>query len=315
MVCRGSKLRSAELAMKTLLSDVGEDVLLEQFTHWFQPGGALRVGPGDDCAVVSGHRDDVLLKTDALVEGVHFYTGEAAHRVGHKAVARVFSDIAAMGGTPTHVLVTLALPIGTPLEWVESFYEGARKLCDRHLCRIAGGELTRLPGKSAAAVISVAATGRVAVGQSTLRSTGQPGDVLAVTGVLGGSVASGHHLDFEPRLAEGQWLARRLAVNAMMDLSDGLAKDLPRLARASGCSFQLDGSSLPLREGYGTSSAIGDGEDYELLLSVHPLGWADLKRDWQQAFPHVPLTAIGQLLPMTVGASPALRGGWDHFGC
>ncbi|MFM7183110.1 MAG: thiamine-phosphate kinase [Verrucomicrobiales bacterium] len=300
--------------MKTLLSDVGEDALLDQFSRWFQPGGALRVGPGDDCAVVSGHRDDVLLKTDALVEGVHYESGEDAARLGHKAVARVFSDIAAMGGTPSHLLVTLALPVGTEMDWVEAFYDGARELCARHLCRIAGGELTRLPGKSAA-VISVAATGRVAVGQALLRSAGEPGDVLAVTGVLGGTLASGHHLDFEPRLAEGQWLARRPAVHAMMDLSDGLAKDLPRLARASGCSFQLDASALPLRAGSNASSGIGDGEDYELLVSIHPRGWESLRREWKEAFPDVPLTAIGQLLPPAAGNSPVLRGGWDHFGC
>ena len=300
--------------MKTLLSDVGEDALLDQFARWFQPGGALRVGPGDDCAVVSGHRDDVLLKTDALVEGVHYHAGEDAARVGHKAVGRVFSDIAAMGGTPCHLLVTLALPIGTEMDWVERFYDGARALCVRHLCRIAGGELTRLPGKSAA-VISVAATGRVAVGQAILRSAGEPGDVLAVTGWLGGSLASGHHLDFLPRLAEGQWLAGRPAVHAMMDLSDGLAKDLPRMAKASGCSFQLEAAALPVRAGCDAAAAIGDGEDYELLVSIHPRGWDNLRREWNQAFPDVPLTAIGHLLPSVAGPSPMLRGGWDHFGC
>lgn len=300
--------------MKTMLSDVGEDALLDQFSRWFPSGGALRVGPGDDCAVVCGHRDDLLLKTDALVEGVHYEAGEAAERVGHKAVARVFSDIASMGGTPSHALVTLALPVGTEMEWVEGFYRGARDLCARHLCRIAGGELTRLPGK-AAAVISIAATGRVAAGQAILRSAGEEGDILAVTGWLGGSLASGHHLDFQPRLAEGQWLARRPAVHAMMDLSDGLARDLPRLAKASRCSFHLDAGSLPVREGCDAAAAIGDGEDYELLVSIHPRGWDSLRRDWREAFPDVPLTAIGGLLRSTEQALPLLRGGWDHFGC
>lgn len=300
--------------MKTMLSDVGEDALLDQFTRWFPSGGALRVGPGDDCAVVSGHRDDVLLKTDALVEGVHYERDEAPERVGHKAVARVFSDIASMGGTPSHLLVTLALPVTTEMDWVEKFYEGAGKLCARHLCRIAGGELTRLPGK-AAAVISIAATGRVAVGQAILRSAGEPGDILAVTGLLGGSLASGHHLDFQPRLAEGQWLARRPAVHAMMDLSDGLARDLPRLAKASHCSFELHAGALPRREDCDEGSAIGDGEDYELLVSIHPRGWDSLRRDWQEVFPAVPLTAIGCLLRPTDAAPPMLRGGWDHFGC
>jgi thiamine-monophosphate kinase len=100
----------------------------------------------------------------------------------------------------------------------------------------------------------------------------------------------------------------------MMDLSDGLAKDLPRLARASGCSFQLDAAALPARAGCDAASAIGDGEDYELLLSVHPRGWDNLLADWKRTFPEVPLTAIGHLLPSLAGAPPLLRGGWDHFG-
>lgn len=298
--------------MKTLLSDVGEDALLDRFTRWFPCGGALRVGPGDDCAVVSGHRDDVLLKTDALVEGIHFEANEDSIRVGHKAVARVFSDIASMGGTPCHLLVTLALPIGTRLDWLEGFYRGVQRLCAIHLCRIAGGELSRLPGGSAA-VISVAATGRVAAGQAILRSNGKPGDVLAVTGCLGGAVTSGHHLDFLPRLAEGQWLAREEGVHAMMDISDGLARDLPRLARASQCSFQINGGALPLRPGCDAAAAIGDGEDYELLVAIHPRTWKNLHRAWKEAFPDVMLTAIGQLLPPARSVAPILRGGWDHF--
>lgn len=298
--------------MNTLLSDVGEDALLDYFARTLPAGGALRVGPGDDCAVVAGHRDDVLLKTDALVEGVHYLSGENPRRVGHKAIARVFSDIAAMGGTPTHLLITLALPSHTTLAWVEEFYEGARALASSHLCRIAGGELTSLPGKSAA-VISVCATGRVAAGQATLRKGGRPGDVLAVTGWLGGSFASGHHLDFAPRLPEGQWLARRVAVHGMMDLSDGLAKDLPRFARASGCSFRLDAGHLPIRKGSTASGAIGDGEDYELLAAIDATSWEPLRKAWRLAFPKTPLTAIGELLDGSASQPTGLAGGWDHF--
>jgi thiamine-monophosphate kinase len=298
--------------MTRTLADIGENALLEYFAAMFPPAGALFVGPGDDCAVTSGHADDVLLKTDALVEGVHFLAGESARRVGHKAVARVFSDIAAMGGTPMHLLVTLALPASTTVDWLEGFYHGARSLCDTHLCRIAGGELSGMP-HTAPMVISIAATGRIARGQAVLRSGGQDGDVLAVTGRLGGSFASGHHLDFLPRLAEGQWLARHHGVHAMMDLSDGLAKDLPRLARASGCAFRLDAAALPCRPGCSAREAIGDGEDYELLVAIHPSAWREIQSSWKQDFPTVPLTAIGNLITSPLAAPADLAGGWDHF--
>lgn len=298
--------------MKPQLHDIGENALLEYFSRTLPPGGSLRVGPGDDCAVASGHGDDVLLKTDALVESVHFLAGEDPRKVGHKAVARVFSDIAAMGGTPMHLLVTLVLPATTPVAWLDGFYLGARAICDRHLCRIAGGELSSLPGNGPI-VISIAATGRIARGQAVLRSGGQPGDVLAVTGTLGGSFASGHHLDFAPRLAEGQWLARHPGVHAMMDLSDGLAKDLPRLARASACAFRLDAARLPVRPGCSASQAIGDGEDYELLVAIHPGAWPAITSGWHHDFPAVQLTAIGVLLDAAIAAPVDLVGGWDHF--
>ena len=298
--------------MTRTLADIGENALLEYFAAMFPPAGAVFVGPGDDCAVTSGHADDVLLKTDALVEGVHFLAGESARRVGHKAVARVFSDIAAMGGTPMHLLVTLALPATTSMAWIDGFYAGARALCDKHLCRIAGGELTSLPD-GAATVISIAATGRIACGQAVLRSGGQAGDVLAVTGVLGGSFASGYHLDFEPRLAEGQWLARHPEVHAMMDLSDGLAKDLPRLARASQCAFRLDAAALPLRPGCSAAQAIGDGEDYELLVAISAVAWPAIHTAWKRDFPDLPFTAIGELRDAPMAAPQDLAGGWDHF--
>ena len=282
--------------MNPELSEIGEDALLEHFRQTLPSGGSLLVGPGDDCAVIAmpGSDVDLLLKTDALVEGVHYERGEAPERVGHKAAARVFSDIAAMGGRPAHLLVTLVLPASTRKDWLDGFYRGMNALAGSHGCRVAGGELAGLPGGAGAAVISVAATGHVAKGMAVLRSGGRPGDVLAVTGQLGGSLASGHHLDFLPRLAEGQWLAASGRVHAMMDLSDGLARDLPRLAKASGCGFQLEPDAIPRRDGCGFEAAVGDGEDYELLIAVENGAWPGLADAWKARFPDVPLTAIGR---------------------
>lgn len=296
------------------LADLGEEALLRRLSARFPSTGDLVTGPGDDCAVVrlGGGADDLLLKTDAVVGGVHFLADEEPDRVGHKALARVLSDIAAMGGRAGHVLVTLALPPDLAAAWVDGFYDGLEKLARAVDCAVAGGELASLP-TGQRPVISVAATGRVAAGKAILRSGGKAGDVLVVTGVLGGSLASGHHLDFCPRLAEGQWLAGQ-GIHALMDLSDGLASDLPRLARASGCNCRVDPASFPCRPGTGVEAAATDGEDYELLAAVSAGAWPALAAAWRDVFPATPLTWIGTLEEGRGGnAGLPGTGGWDHF--
>lgn len=283
------------------LRDIGEDALVERVLRGFS-GEGLAVGPGDDCAVVDeGGPRLRLLKTDAIVEGVHFLPETPASKVGWKAVARVLSDFAAMGGGPERLLVTLAVDPERPVAWVDGLYRGIRKCLGRHGGVLAGGETSSAPS---GAVISVAGEGSVARRGLALRSGGQPGDVLAVTGRLGGSIR-GRHLDFTPRLAEGRWLGPR--VSAMMDLSDGLAKDLPRLATASGCGFELVAEAVPRTRGCSIEAAIGDGEDYELLVAVPPRRWRRLALDWPEDF--APLVAIGRLSEQ----GGELAGGWDHF--
>ena len=132
-----------------------------------------------------------------------------------------------------------------------------------------------------------------------------------MTGRLGGSI-SGHHLDFVPRLNEGRWLAETARVSAMMDVSDGLGSDLPRLARASGCGFEVDLAGLPLRKGSDISAALTDGEDYELLFAIPPRKAAALLKTWKTAFPRTLLTGIGKL-NASRSAPPDWPGGWDHF--
>lgn len=272
-------------------------------------GGRLVVGPGDDCAVVDLGRGPLqLLKTDAIVEGVHFLPRTPAERVGWKAAARVLSDIAAMGGRPREFLVTLALRANQSSAWVEGLYRGLRKCLARHGGEVVGGETVRVP-EGSAVMVSVAATGEVARGRILKRSGGRPGDVLAVTGRLGGSIR-GRHLRFEPRLAQGAWLAGRGGVRAMMDLSDGLAIDLPRLAAASGCGHELELPRVPRTPGCSVAGAVGDGEDYELLVAVAPRAWPALERAWRVEFPRLRLTAVGRL---TAAGGSSLKGGWDHF--
>lgn len=131
-----------------------------------------------------------------------------------------------------------------------------------------------------------------------------------VTGTLGGSIL-GKHLHFIPRIIESQWLAENYKPTAMMDLSDGLAKDLPRLASASCCGLRVDESALPLTMGCTVSQALGDGEDYEMLFTISPNISQELLIAWRRQFPQVPLTEIGSLVGFSNGQK--LTGGWEHF--
>jgi thiamine-monophosphate kinase len=224
-------------------------------------------------------------------------------------MARVTSDIAAMGGTPLHALVTLVLPVDLEVSYVESLYGGLVKCSERFGITIVGGETSR--GEKI--IVSVSLTGSVPEKRCIRRSGACVGDVICVTGRLGGSLR-GRHLDFLPRVAEAQWIARHLDVHAMMDLSDGLAKDLPRMAEASAVGFVVEEASLPVNESCTPEQAWSDGEDYELLLSLPaPLSKRQQIR-WRRAFPDVPLTCIGRFVDVGETCPPSFRGGgWDHF--
>ena len=289
--------------MRTV-GEMGEDGLIARLCGGLASHDEVVVGPGDDCAVVGKGEVLSLLKTDAVVAGVHFLVEEEARRVGWKAVGRVLSDFAAMGGEPGELLVTLAMAPEVAVSWVEELYDGMKDCLAKHGGVVVGGETTSLPAGSPT-MISVAGRGRVRRKDLVTRSRGKPGDGIYVTGRLGGSLA-GKHLDFIPRLAEARWLVRNHALSAMMDLSDGLAKDLPRLARASGVGFDLAAGAVPCAEGVEVAGALGDGEDYELLFtSPDEIGSA-----WTKEFPDLELTRVGRLVE---GPGEDLAGGWEHF--
>jgi thiamine-monophosphate kinase len=159
--------------------------------------------------------------------------------------------------------------------------------------------------------VSVTLTGRVAKNRWAARCGGRLGDVLLVTGKLGGSIG-GRHFRFEPRLEQGQWLVEHFAIHAMMDISDGLAKDLPRLAKGAGLGFKVQWEQLPKHRGCSITQARGDGEDYELLFAVPKRSVERLTAQWRERFPKVPLTAIGELVKSKAG-EVGLDGGWDPF--
>lgn len=295
------------------IRDIGEDALVRRLIRLVPLDPSPLAGPGDDCAVIDpgpGSATLQLLKTDAMVAGIHFLPDSPPRAVGWKAAARVVSDFAAMGGRPERFLVTLALDPQTSVSWAEELYRGIGDCLAAFHAVLAGGETSSIPTGSAA-VISIAATGSVLRDQRVLRSTGRPGQALFVTGTLGGSLRQ-KHLSFIPRIKEADWLVSKYKPTAMMDVSDGLAKDLPRLAAASGCGYELDKESLPITPGCTLAQALGDGEDFELLFACEQALAVPMLAAWGAMFLNTPLTRIGRLVMS--GRGETLAGGWDHFG-
>lgn len=308
---------------------MNEFELIEHLTRALPTHKSVVIGPGDDCAVLDLGLGDrlILFKTDAVVEGVHFTPDTEPERVGHKALARCLSDIAAMAGTPGQALVTLGLPATFDPARIERIYAGMLALARRHEVTIVGGETTTNPERI---LISIALLGTVPRGKAVLRSGAEPGDAIFVTGELGGSRA-GKHLDFEPRISEAQWLTKNFAVHAMMDVSDGLAGDLPHLLKASRAGAELLTAAIPIsrdarvaaRENSSTTpmvAALTDGEDFELLFTVASRDAVPLVDRWRAHFPGLRLSCIGKIttnqgitLRDKQGVRPLTAHGYAHF--
>lgn len=278
--------------------------LIARLTRGLPQNPSVIVGPGDDCAVLDVGLPEkwLLFKTDAIVEGIHFLSTDPPEKIGHKALGRCLSDIAAMAGSPTSALITLGLPAGFDSTRVEGIYEGLSVLARRFGVAIAGGETTASPG---AFFISISLLGDVPRKKALLRSGAKAGDAIFVTGELGGSIA-GKHLEFEPRIATAQWLAAEFSIHAMIDLSDGLGTDLPHVLAASGVGAELLASAIPVSRAARLRSrsssnkppllaALTDGEDFELLFTVAPGDAVPLLDAWKLRFPDLPLSCIGKI--------------------
>jgi thiamine-monophosphate kinase len=246
-----------------------------------------------------------------VIEGVHFLPDARGQDIGHKALGRVLSDLAAMGGEPLWILVNLVAPRTAPVAHIESIYRGMARLARRYGVAIVGGDTSC----GNVLEIHVFAVGRVPRGKALLRSGAKAGEALYVTGALGGS-GYGRHLRFDPRLVEGQWLRESGLVTAMMDVSDGVATDVRRLAAASGVGVVLSAGSIPIsravkepapdpsKEGLGVGEflaryprlqhALADGEDFELLFTVPRRKTAAFEAAWRKAF-RLACTRIGEL--------------------
>jgi thiamine-monophosphate kinase len=288
--------------------------LIARLTKSLPANASVVTGAGDDCAVLDLGVPEklILFKTDAVVEGIHFTNETPPEKIGRKALARCLSDIAAMAGTPTAALVTLALPKNFDADFVGKIYEGLNALAEKFGVAIVGGETTTNPERI---LISIALLGTVPRGTQVLRSGAKVGDAIFVTGELGGALA-GRHLDFEPRLEEARWLAEHFHLHALMDLSDGLAGDLRHIVNASKVGAEILKSALPIsraaklraRESSTAKppalAALTDGEDFELLFTIASKDAVKLLDAWKKKFPQTKLTCIGKI---TAGEGILLR--------
>jgi thiamine-monophosphate kinase len=267
---------------------------------------------GDDCAVLDSGQPGryLLFKTDAVVEGIHFDKDADPVRVGHKALGRCLSDIAAMAGRPIAAVVTIALPKSFDVAYVQRIYEGMSEVARQFGVAIVGGETTTNPER---VLISIALLGDVSSEKCILRSGAKANDALFVTGELGGSISE-KHLHFEPRIKEAHWLAENFSIHSMIDLSDGLAGDLRHILDASKVGAEIRATSIPISRAAKLHAkskpngktpliaALSDGEDFELLFSLDSKNAVALLDGWKKHFPHTRLTCIGKIT-----ATPELK--------
>jgi thiamine-monophosphate kinase len=328
------------------LKALGEETLLGRIEAIAARTGicssGVRLGIGDDASVFRGSRGfEQVLTCDWFLEGTHFLRDKhPPDAVGWKCLARALSDVAAMGGVPRCFLLSLALPASHTGQWLDEFLQGLRRAAKRFGCVLTGGDTTQ----RADILINVTVVGEVRTGRTVLRSGARPGDILFVSGRLGeaelglnlirkskGRVDSRDlvlrkHLYPEPRLALGRWLGEKRPASAMMDLSDGLSTDLPRLCSASGVGARLTASNIPVvrmrkRGRRGDAAALDlalhGGDDYELLFTV-PSG---KRKQIPCSFRGIPITAIGEITKQPALVLMDERGreiplpnrGWDPF--
>jgi thiamine-monophosphate kinase len=314
--------------------------------------GILSLGIGDDCAVIRPRRgEELVVTTDLSLENVHFRRDwHPPQSVGHRCLARGLSDLAAMGARPEAAFLSLAVPAeltqkrnkSSYSSWMQGFFDGLTALAERYRVPLAGGDLAKSPPRLGHAgglvVADIVLLGSVSKGRSLLRSGARPGDVIYVTGTLGGSAAellalerrpaafrkanqeggAQPHLYPEPRLAAGRKLMRGRLATAAIDVSDGLSTDLAHLCEESGLAAEIDAESLPIDARATLELALHGGEDYELLFTAEPATFVP------NPLGGIPVHAIGRmkkrgrgpLLEMRnrAGRRTALApGGWEHF--
>nr|WP_246460027.1 thiamine-phosphate kinase [Puniceicoccus vermicola] len=273
---------------------------------------------GDDTAILPPpKRKHLLLTNDSLVWKRHFDETASASQAGAKLLKRNLSDIAAMGGHPLHAVLALSCGADLSLKWLSEFFTGMAECAQQYGCEINGGDVSQAEPGSFGATLTLLGE----ADQPVLRTGGADGAWIWASGSLGGSIL-GHHLDFQPRLSEGQWLAARPEILAMMDITDGLSQDLPKMI-PDGLQARIDLSLVPVSDAARAAAqdsgkpavlhAFTDGEDYELLFITRPgIDPQEFEAAWRKQFNH-PLTAMGSLCsaPPPNGSAPSKVVGLD----
>ena len=302
------------------LSTIGEFGLIDEIKKMTRVDKTVILGIGDDTAVLRAPKGkELLFTTDMLIEGQHFRRSEATgFQIGWKAMAVNISDIAAMGGLPTHAVVSVGFPKTLSVDFVKEIYRGLQVVSKRFHVNLVGGDTNA----SKKIVISVALLGRVGENQLVKRSGARLGDVIFVTGFLGGSYGSRKHLNFTPRIAESQYLVNHFKIHAMMDISDGLASDIFRLAQASGVGAILSKEAIPVsKSARDADHALTEGEDFELLFTLSPKEAARLTLS-ESSKKLAPFHPIGKIVSRKQGIRLAQANqencilqekGYDHF--
>jgi thiamine-monophosphate kinase len=350
MAAQRKKSRSKTLAERELIANIRKRAGQTQVAG--RKGRILHLGIGDDCAVLRPRAgEELVVTTDLSLENVHFRRDwHPPQSVGHRCLARGLSDLAAMGARPEAAFLSLALPAelsgyhkGSPYKtWMQAFFDGLIALAERYRVPLAGGDLAKSPSGVNRApglvVADIVLLGSVPTGRSLLRSGARPGDLIYVTGSLGGSAAEllalerhpaafrkknkggqGHpHLYPEPRLAAGRKLMRRRLATAAIDLSDGLSTDLAHLCEESGLAAEIEVESLPVDARATLEQALHGGEDYELLFTANPktVVPSPLGGVLVHAIGRMKKAGRGPLLQMSHsgGKRTALApAGWEHF--
>lgn len=247
------------------IKKIGEFGLIERFRKAIKTDSSVVKGSGDDCAVLKFDKSNYQLYTcDMLVQDVDFSLKDKPYSLGRKSLAVQVSDIAACGGLPRHCLISLSMPSKTKLEFVNKLFKGMLDLAKDYNINIVGGDLSR--GKQL--VIDVSMLGVVEKKNLVLRSQARKGDIIFVTGALGGSIR-GKHLLFRPRLKEARFLVNNFKVNSMIDISDGLASDLGHILKQSAVGAVIYEELIPIdKQARNLNEALFMGEDFELIFTL-----------------------------------------------
>ncbi len=308
---------------------LSEDKIIQSFKKIIPAKFQGNLGIGDDADWICLKSKNLVVSCDAIVDHVDFLSEK--HKpflVGRKALAINLSDMAAMGAKPLAWILTLGFPASTKLNWIQSFFKGAARIAAKYQLKCLGGDLTR----ASEIMASITILGEPIQGAPIDRSGAKAGDWIGVTGHLGGSILK-HHLNFEPRLRESDFLARCARPTSMMDLSDGFAQDLNKLCAASrlGARVELDAVPVshdalhlhPKNASKALISALQDGEDFELLFTVNSDQKKYLDHVWKTQFPKVNLSWVGRMSVersirwfqngKSVTMPHAKTRGFDHF--